>query len=101
MTTIFNLGIEHADKPLSYHPWRKTIKPELEHKIGRAHNSVNNPEIPKKKEKRNKIPIENRDRFQVIGNRFTEEFIYCVKIVTGLHKYRWRKFEPPIIRGFY
>lgn len=101
MTSIFNLGIELTNKELSQHPWKKTIKPELENKIRHAHNSVNNPEIPKKKEKINKIPPENRDRFQVIGDRFTEDFVNCVKIVTGLHKYRWRKFEPPIIRGFY
>lgn len=98
MTSVFNLANEHRNKQLSHHPWKKTIKPELESKIDHAHNSVNNPKIPKKKVK---IPPEKRDRFEVIGDRFTEEFIYCVKIVSGLYKYRWRKFEEPKIRGFY
>lgn len=98
MSTIFNFTIEHRDKPLSHHPWKKTIKPELDNKLYHVHNSVNNPKFPKKKYE---IPPENRDRFQVIGDSFTEEFVYCTKIVSGLYKYRWRKFQAPIIRGFY
>lgn len=101
MTTVVNSLMEPKKKPLCHHPWEKTIKPELSNKILHAHNSVNNPNIPKNKNKKEKLPSENRARFEVIGDRFTEDFVHCVKIVTGLYKYRWRKFEAPIIRGFY
>ncbi|CAG5046017.1 unnamed protein product [Parnassius apollo] len=50
--------------------------------------------MPKKAE-RNTNPV----KFTVIGNRVTEEFIYCVKLVKGVYKYRRKYFDAPTIRG--
>ncbi|XP_061383702.1 uncharacterized protein LOC116769969 [Danaus plexippus] len=79
-----------------YHPWEKLIKNVHRDNFHQAHNSVNNPEYPEKKVE---IPNEDRARFKIIGNRVTKEFIYCEKLLKDLHKYRWKVFDAPEIRG--
>lgn len=79
-----------------YHPWEKLIKNVHRDNFHQAHNSVNNPEYPEKKVE---IPNEDRARFRIIGNRVTKEFIYCEKLLKDLHKYRWKVFDAPEIRG--
>ncbi|KAL0838794.1 hypothetical protein ABMA28_016836 [Loxostege sticticalis] len=96
MSTLFNLKPPQEPKPLSRHPWANTIRDIFSHRIKHAHNSVRNPLYPKTKER---IPDAERTKFTVIGDRVTKEFIYCVHLVKGLHKYRWKKFDVPTIRG--
>ncbi|XP_028176595.1 uncharacterized protein LOC114364591 isoform X2 [Ostrinia furnacalis] len=96
MSSLFNLKPPLQSKPLSRHPWANTIKDILSHRIKHAHNSARNPKYPKLKER---VPDAERIQFTVIGDRVTKEFIYCVNLVKGLHKYRWKKFDVPAIRG--
>lgn len=98
MSSLFNLKPPPEEKPISVHPWRNTIKDCLSHKIKHAHNSVRNPSYPKLKEK---VPDTDRIKFTVIGDRVTKEFLYCVNLVKGLYKYKWKKFDVPSIRGTY
>lgn len=96
MSTFFNLRVPMKEKIVSHHPWERKIKDQYSGKIKTAHNSVNNPNYPEKKEK----PVDkDRVKFTVIGNRVTEEFIYCVNLVKGLYTYRKKQFEPPVLRG--
>ncbi|XP_049873465.1 uncharacterized protein LOC126372009 [Pectinophora gossypiella] len=87
------LGPKSMHREKSPHPWEKSIKDKYSDRFKYAHNSVNNPTYPKKK----KLP-KNRITFTVIGNRVTKEFIYCVNIVKGMHKYRSKIFAPPVIK---
>lgn len=96
MSSLFNLKPPLQEKQVSIHPWQSTIKDILSHKIKHAHNSVKNPYYPKLKQK---IPDANRVKFTVIGDQVTKEFIYCVNLVNGLHKYKWKHFDVPAIRG--
>ncbi|XP_053609536.1 NK-tumor recognition protein-like isoform X2 [Plodia interpunctella] len=101
MSSLFNLKIPAPEKITYHHPWEKVIKDEFAGKIKYAHNSIKNPKYPIKEVKPKKlvVPKESRVRFTVVGNRVTKEFIYCVSIVKGLHKYRPAYFDPPIIRA--
>ncbi|XP_049873206.1 NK-tumor recognition protein-like isoform X2 [Pectinophora gossypiella] len=94
--SLFNLPVEMKDKPVSEHPWSKSIKDKYSHKIKRAHNTINNIVYPAPKKKRRDS---QRIKFTVIGNRVTKEFIYCANMVQGMHKYRSRKFDAPVIKG--
>ncbi|XP_013164961.1 PREDICTED: uncharacterized protein LOC106115882 isoform X2 [Papilio xuthus] len=76
------------------HPWQTTIKDQFVSFIKYGHNSVYNPHN-KMKVKRDAAPT----KFTIIGNRIAKEFIYCVKLVSGLYKYRRNDFEAPVIRG--
>ncbi|KAG6456600.1 uncharacterized protein LOC115447633 isoform X2 [Manduca sexta] len=89
------LGYKNA-KVISHHPWERRIKDEYANKIKHAHNSINNPVFPKENKKGTD---KNRAQFTVIGNRVTKEFIYCIHLLKGLHKYRSKNFEAPVIRG--
>lgn len=82
-------------KEITQHPWAKSIKEHHAHIYKIAHNSINNPKYPFKENKMTKP----KDKFTVIGNFVTKEFIYCVRLVQGLHKYRKHIFDTPIIRG--
>ncbi|CAH0398323.1 unnamed protein product [Chilo suppressalis] len=96
MSTLFNMKPPVGEKQIASHPWEKIIKDVHCDKMKFAHNSVNNPHYPMKKKK---LTPENIVKFRVIGDRVTKEFIYCVNLVSGLHKYRWKKFDVPEIRG--
>ncbi|XP_073955830.1 uncharacterized protein isoform X2 [Choristoneura fumiferana] len=96
MSTFFNLRVPLKETTVSHHPWERRIKDQYSGKIKTAHNSVNNPYYPEKKEKPND---KDRVKFTVIGNRVTEEFIYCVNLVKGLYTYRKKQLEPPVLRG--
>lgn len=93
---ILKSELSTTEKPADQHPWARRIKDALSHRIKHAHNSVRNPEYPKKKEK---VPNSNRIKFTIIGDRVTKEFIYCINLVRGLYKYRKMYFEPPVIQG--
>ncbi|CAH2096145.1 unnamed protein product [Euphydryas editha] len=81
-------------KPISYHPWEKTIKNRhTDYKY--THNSINNAVYPKKKVF---VPDKDQVKFTIIGNRVTKEFIYCVHLAKILHKYRPKVFDAPSIR---
>lgn len=78
------------------HPWEKTIKTDNSNKIKHAHNSIENPEYPRPKEK----PMDaHRIKLKVVGDRVSKEFIYCSKLVKDLYSYRRKNFSEPIIRG--
>ncbi|XP_023946382.2 peptidyl-prolyl cis-trans isomerase 1-like [Bicyclus anynana] len=80
----------------SHHPWHKTIKDVHSNNFKIAHNSVNNPQYPKK----DLAPDnKNRTRFTIIGDRVNKNFIQCVNLVKELHKYRRKIFDAPIIKG--
>ncbi|KPJ08491.1 Peptidyl-prolyl cis-trans isomerase-like 6 [Papilio machaon] len=76
------------------HPWQTTIKDQFVSSIKYGHNSVYNPH-DKTEVKRYNAPT----KFTIVGNRIAKEFIYCVKLVSGLYKYRKNDFEAPAIRG--
>ncbi|KAJ8722116.1 hypothetical protein PYW08_004518 [Mythimna loreyi] len=77
------------------HPWEKIIKEAYAKTYKYGHNSATNPVYPPPKKGR--VPSKNRVKFTVIGTRTAKEFIYCMNLVKGLHKYRWRYFDAPII----
>ena len=92
---LFNLDVDLREKPKSVHPWQKRIKECFVPLVKYAHSSVHS---------NYKYPIENKPnystlRFSVTGNMFAKEFIYCVNIVQGLHKYRNKIYSPPHING--
>ncbi|XP_045773432.1 uncharacterized protein LOC123872878 isoform X2 [Maniola jurtina] len=95
MSTLFKGGPTHTKE--IHHPWQKYIKDVHSNNFKTAHNTVNNPQYPKKKQK---IPNKrNLIKFTIIGDRFNKEFIHSVYLVKDLHKYRWKIFDAPIIRG--
>ncbi|XP_063363971.1 uncharacterized protein LOC134652739 [Cydia amplana] len=98
MFPLFNLDEVQQQEKTHSHPWERFIKDAYITSIKTAHNSINNPRYPAKKEKSTGKPIE-RVKFTVIGNRVTKEFIYCINLVKGLYKYRRDYFESPVIRG--
>lgn len=84
-----------------FHPWKRRIKAKYANKYTHGHNSVLNPiytanqtKIPDKENSDNQVI-----QFTVIGNRVTEEFIYCMYLVKGLHRCRPRQFKAPVLRG--
>lgn len=85
-------------KDIKQHPWARRIKDSYSSRIKHAHNSINNPKYPFKQEKQ---PASDRVKFTIIGDRVTKEFIYCTNLIRGLHKYRWKNFDAPVIRGEY
>ncbi|KAI5644367.1 cyclophilin type peptidyl-prolyl cis-trans isomerase/CLD domain-containing protein [Phthorimaea operculella] len=104
---LFNLPVQSTKppKPASVHPWQHTIKDQYSPYIKLSHNSVNNPQYPKpvnnpqypkSKQKKDGAKLIN---FTVVGNRVTKEFIYCVNLVKGMHKYKSKRFGPPVIRA--
>ncbi|XP_072949285.1 uncharacterized protein [Epargyreus clarus] len=92
MTSFNNFKV----KLPSQHPWERIVKDKYSNQIKYGHNSINNPPYPRTKEK---LPDKDRLKITIIGNRVTEEFNYCVNLVKGLHKYRWKNFDSPIIKG--
>ncbi|KAJ0176592.1 hypothetical protein K1T71_007771 [Dendrolimus kikuchii] len=94
--SFFHPEIRTKEKEIYTHPWENRIKDVYQGKIKHAHNSIRNPQYPEKKVRQ---PYPERLKFTIIGNRTSKEFIYCTKLVTGMHKYRWKNFESPIIRG--
>lgn len=93
--SFFNPEIPVKEKVISKHPWEKYIKDAYSGTYKYGHNSAKNPVYPKK----DKIPCPDRVKFTVIGNRISKEFIYCINLVKGLHKYREKNFDAPVIRG--
>ncbi|XP_013145190.1 PREDICTED: uncharacterized protein LOC106108543 isoform X2 [Papilio polytes] len=85
---------DQKNKGFIKHPWQTTIKDQFVSFIKYGHNSIYNPH-DKTKVKRDYPPT----KFTIIGNRIAKEFIYCVKLVSGLYKYRKNDFEAPEIRG--
>ncbi|XP_061716159.1 uncharacterized protein LOC133524268 [Cydia pomonella] len=100
MYPMFNIDLDEVlqQEKTHSHPWERFIKDAYTNRIKTAHNSINNPRYPTKKEKGTGKPIE-RVKFTVIGNRVTKEFIYCINLVKGLYTYRKDYFESPVIRG--
>ncbi|KAM3965314.1 uncharacterized protein ACR2FA_000703 [Aphomia sociella] len=94
--SLFNLEVQPKEKNISHHPWERAAKDVYSNKIKYAHNSINNPQYPKTKKN---LPNADRVKFTIIGNRVTREFNYCVHLIKGLHKYRWKYFDSPVIRG--
>ncbi|XP_035439504.1 peptidyl-prolyl cis-trans isomerase G isoform X4 [Spodoptera frugiperda] len=90
-----DLSVKEENDPA--HPWEKYIKDTYLPTYKYGHNSARNPIIypPPKEDK----AYPNRVKFTVIGNRVTKEFIYCMKLVKGLYKYRWKSFDVPDIRA--
>ncbi|KAF9824863.1 hypothetical protein SFRURICE_001736 [Spodoptera frugiperda] len=91
-----DLSVKEENDPA--HPWEKYIKDPYLPTYKYGHNSARNPIIypPPKEDK----AYPNRVKFTVIGNRVTKEFIYCMKLVKGLYKYRWKSFDVPDIRAW-
>ncbi|KAJ2949133.1 hypothetical protein O0L34_g6074 [Tuta absoluta] len=96
--SLFNLPVQSTKepKPTSSHPWSRLIKHQYSPDIKLSHNSVNNPRYPKPKQKK---VGSKQINFTVVGNRLTKEFMYCVNLVKGMHKYRSKRFGPPVIRA--
>ncbi|XP_052753415.1 uncharacterized protein LOC113520777 isoform X2 [Galleria mellonella] len=94
--SLFNLEIKLKENNINKHPWERFVKDVYCNKIKYAHNSANNPHYPKPKVK---MPHADCVKFTIIGNRVTKEFNYCVHLIKGLHKYRWKHFDSPVIRG--
>ncbi|KAJ2949130.1 hypothetical protein O0L34_g6071 [Tuta absoluta] len=96
--SLFNLPVQSSKepKPTSVHPWSRGIKHQYLSDIKLSHNSVNNPRYPKPKQKK---VGSKQINFTVVGNRLTKEFMYCVNLVKGMHKYRSKRFGPPVIRA--
>ncbi|VVC89219.1 unnamed protein product [Leptidea sinapis] len=91
-----SIKFPHKLKHKSPHPWETTIKGAYADKIKRAHNSIHNVEYPKAKLK---LPDPERVKFTIIGDRVTKEFNSCIQLAKGLHKYRWKTFDTPVIRA--
>ncbi|CAH1638235.1 unnamed protein product [Spodoptera littoralis] len=91
-----DLFVKEENNPA--HPWEKYIKDIYLPTYKYGHNSARNA-IIYPPPKVGKTPNTNRVKFTVIGNRVTKEFIYCMKLVKGLHKYRWKSFDVPDIRA--
>ncbi|CAH0691878.1 unnamed protein product [Spodoptera exigua] len=97
-----NPNISKKEQNKSVHPWEKDIKEAYLATYKYGHNTARNPIIyppPKVPHEVDKVPDKNRVKFTVIGNRVTKEFIYCMKLVKGLHKYRSKNFDVPDIRA--
>ncbi|CAH0585677.1 unnamed protein product [Chrysodeixis includens] len=94
--SFFNPEIPIKEKPASHHPWERHIKDTYINTYKYGHNSAANPVYPPKKEK---TQSSDRIKFTIIGNIRSREFIYSMKLVQGLHKYRSKSFDAPIIRG--
>uniref|UniRef100_A0A2A4J2C9 PPIase cyclophilin-type domain-containing protein n=1 Tax=Heliothis virescens TaxID=7102 RepID=A0A2A4J2C9_HELVI len=95
--SFFNPEIPLKEKIVTHHPWEKYIKDAYASTFKYGHNSAKNPVYPPPKKE--KEPSVHRTKFTVIGNRTTKEFIYALDLVKGLHKYRWRYFETPVIQA--
>lgn len=91
--------VPKAKPTVAPHPWEKRIKYIYSNSIKCAHNSINNPYYPKRETKEPDEKLHCRYVFTVIGNRSTKEFIYCVKLVQGIYKYRPKIFDPPVVKG--
>lgn len=91
------LLIDESLKKGMFHPWQRTIKDVHGDDFQTAHNSVNNPKYPRNIGIK---PEKNRVKFTIIGDRVNKNFIHCVHLVEGLHKYRWKVFDVPNIRGY-
>ncbi|CAK1580314.1 unnamed protein product [Parnassius mnemosyne] len=96
--TLYQNEMPIKRKNVTRHPWEATIKDEFSSYMKYAHNSVNNPHYRQTMPKTSEKNI-NLVKFTVIGNRVTDEFIYCVKLVKGVYKYRRKYFDAPTIRG--
>lgn len=95
MSILLKAGPSHTKE--AHHPWQKTIKDVHSSNLQTAHNTVNNPPYPKKKQK---IPDQKKlTKFTIIGDRVNKDFIHSVNLVEDLHKYRRKIFDAPIIRG--
>lgn len=97
--SLFRLDVPREEKPVSQHPWSRIIKDAFSHKVKYAHNSIRNPRYPVKEDKKEQNANAERVKFTIIGDRVTEEFNYCKNLVQGLHKYRRKVFDAPVIRG--
>ncbi|KAF9421109.1 hypothetical protein HW555_002821 [Spodoptera exigua] len=97
-----NPNISKKEQNKSVHPWEKDIKEAYLATYKYGHNTARNPIIyppAKVPHEIDKVPDKNRVKLTVIGNRVTKEFIYCMKLVKGLHKYRSKNFDVPDIRA--
>lgn len=97
--SFFNPDIPLKEKIVTHHPWEKYIKDAYASTYKYGHNTAKNPVTQYPAPKEQKKPSFNRTKFTIIGNRTTKEFIYCIDLVKGLHKYRWKYFDAPIIQG--
>ncbi|XP_049694142.2 peptidyl-prolyl cis-trans isomerase G isoform X1 [Helicoverpa armigera] len=97
--SFFNPDIPLKEKIETHHPWEKYIKDAYASTYKYGHNTAKNPVTQYPAPKEEKKPSFNRTKFTIIGNRTTKEFIYCTDVVKGLHKYRWKYFDAPIIQG--
>lgn len=94
--SLFHHDLPSKENYICHHPWETRIKDRHTNNFKHGHNSINNPKYPKQTQKE---PDKDRVKFTVIGNRVTKEFIHCMYLVKGLHKYRWKYFAAPVIRG--
>ncbi|CAG9102476.1 unnamed protein product [Plutella xylostella] len=88
---------KQGEQETAEHPLQRSILQKHLKKLKYIHNSANNPEYPK--DPKEKDDESKKSKFVIIGSITNAYFIYCVKVVQKLHRYKSKIYSAPIIRG--
>lgn len=88
---------KQGEQETAQHPLQRSILQKHLKNLKYIHNSANNPEYPK--DPKEKDDESKKSKFVIIGSITNAYFIYCVKVVQKLHRYKSKIYSAPIIRG--